>query len=676
MTEEITTEIAPGTIAMGAGAPETDALAVSTLRFLAADMVEEAQSGHPGLPMGAAPMVWVLFSRHLRHDPTDSHWPDRDRFVLSAGHGSPLLYGLLHMFGYDLPVDELRRFRQIGSRTPGHPEFGHTDGVETTTGPLGQGLAMAVGMALAERMQAARFPEITDHRTYALAGDGCLMEGISQEAISLAGHLRLGRLTVLWDDNRITIDGPTAKSTSDDNLARFAASGWHVQGVEDGTDLDAIDAALAAAKADPRPSLIAVRTVIGHGAPGIEGTSAAHGAPLGATVLAAAKAAVDWTYPAFTVPTAVSDRCAELADAGRAEHQTWSERLARFAQDDPARATEWRRTWAREVHPDLDAVIAGVATGKARATRQTSQSVLSAAAAALPELVGGSADLATSTGTVTGQRAVTRDDFSGAVLNFGIREFGMAAVLNGLSLHGGFRTYGSTFLVFSDYLRPALRLSAMMGQPVIYLLTHDSVAVGEDGPTPQPVEHIESLRLIPGLTVLRPADDVETAAAWRQALATTDGPTVLVLSRQSVPSLPAGTDLPDFLTVHGGRVVRDVADPDVDLLATGSEVSLALGAAELLEADGVRARVVSVPWRERHAATTSAADRAPVTVSIEAGVTSGWASLATVRIGVDRFGASGKASDVLAQLGLTPAAVAARVAAAVRTETTTDQTRR
>jgi len=676
MTSAITTDIVPGTVGIVAGTPGTDALAVSTLRFLAADMVEEAQSGHPGLPMGAAPMAWVLFSRHLRHDPTDSHWPDRDRFVLSAGHGSPLLYGLLHMSGYDLPVDELRRFRQLGSRTPGHPEFGHTDGVETTTGPLGQGLAMAVGMALAERMQAARFPEITDHRTYALVGDGCLMEGISQEAISLAGHLGLGRLTVLWDDNRITIDGPAAQSTSDDNQARFAASGWHVQSVEDGTDLDAIDAALTAAKADPRPSLIAVHTVIGHGAPGIEGTPAAHGAPLGATVLADAKAAVGWTYPPFTVPDTVADRCAQLADAGRAAHETWSERLARFTQVDPARAGVWRRTWAREVHPDLDAAISGVATGKARATRQTSQSVLSAAAAALPELVGGSADLATSTGTVTGQRAVTRDDFSGEVLNFGIREFGMAAVLNGLSLHGGFRTYGSTFLVFSDYLRPALRLSAMMGQPVIYLLTHDSVAVGEDGPTHQPVEHIESLRLIPGLTVLRPADDVETAAAWRQALATTDGPTVLVLSRQSLPSLPVGTARPDFLTVDGGRVVRAVADPDVDLLATGSEVVLALGAAELLEADGVRARVVSVPWRERHAATTSAADRAPVTVSIEAGVTSGWADLATVRIGVDRFGASGKASDVLAHLGLTPAAVAARVAAAVHVETTTDQTRR
>ncbi len=667
------TDLAPGSVGRAGASPAdagVDALAVWTLRFLAADMVEAAQSGHPGLAMGAAPMAWVLFSRHLRHDPADPRWPDRDRFVLSAGHGSPLLYGLLHAFGYDLPIDELRRFRQLGSRTPGHPELGHTDGVETTTGPLGQGLAMAVGMALAERMQAARFPEITDHRTYALVGDGCLMEGISQEAISLAGHLGLGRLIVLWDDNRITIDGPAAQSTSDDTLARFAASGWHVQGVGDGTDLEAIDAALAAAKADPRPSLVAVRTVIGHGAPGVEGTPAAHGAPLGATVLAAAKAAAGWAYPELTVPGAVADHCALLATAGRAAHASWAERWARFAQAEPARADVWRRTWSRELPPDLDAAISGVVTGIARATRQTSQSVLRAATSAMPELVGGSADLATSTGTVTGQRVVTRDDFSGAVVNFGIRELGMAAVLNGLSLHGGFRAYGSTFLVFSDYLRPALRLSALMGQPVIYLLTHDSVAVGEDGPTHQPVEHLESLRLIPGLTVLRPADDVETAAAWRQALATTDGPTVLVLSRQSVPSLPVGGTGRDFLAADGGRVVRAVADPDVDLLATGSEVGLALEAAELLEAEGLRARVVSVPWRERHAATFSARERAPITVSIEAGVTSGWAGLATVRIGVDRFGASGTASDVLAHLGLTPAVVASRVVAAIRAATT------
>jgi transketolase len=656
---------------------ETDAAAVSTIRFLAADMVEEARSGHPGLPLGAAPMAWVLFSRHLRHDPTDAHWPDRDRFVLSAGHGSALLYGLLHVFGYDLPMTELRRFRQLGSATPGHPELGHTDGVETTIGPLGQGLAMAVGMALAERMQAARFPEITDHRTYCLVGDGCLMEGVSQEAVSLAGHLGLGRLVVLWDDNQITIDGAVGQSSSDDQPARFAASGWHVQSVADGTDLEAIDAAITAANGDPRPSLIAVRTVIGHGARGVEGTPAAHGAPLGTRVLAATKADAGWTHPSFTVPDAVADRCAQLAAEGRDAHRDWSRRMASFAQEAPSRADLWRRTWARELPGDVDALIAEVGTGHDRATRQSSQAVLTALCAGLPELVGGSADLATSTGTVTGQRAVGRNDYSGEVVNFGIREFGMAAVLNGLSLHGGFRVYGSTFLVFSDYLRPALRLSALMRQPVIYLLTHDSVAVGEDGPTHQPVEHVESLRLIPGLTVLRPADDVETAAAWRQALATTDGPTVLVLSRQSVPSLVRESDPIGFLPNHGGRVVRAVAAPDVDLLASGSEVGLAIAAAELLEAQHVSARVVSVPWRERHAERVSAADRAPLTVSVEAGVTSGWAGLATVRIGVDQFGASGKAPDVLAHLGLTAADVATRVAAAVHgSPTTDDQARR
>lgn len=651
------------TVVTTAPVPATDDLAVATLRFLAADMVEEARSGHPGLPLGAAPMAWVLFSRHLRHDPSDSSWPDRDRFVLSAGHGSALLYAMLHVFGYDLPMDELRRFRQLGSATPGHPEYGHTDGVETTTGPLGQGLAMAVGMAVAERMQHARYPEVTDHHTYALVGDGCLMEGISQEAISMAGHLGLGRLVVLWDDNRITIDGPVGQASSDDQQARFAASGWHVQTVEDGTDLEAIDAAITAAKADPRPSLVAVRTVIGHGAPGIEGTPAAHGAPLGPEVLAAAKAAAGWSHPPFTVPEAVAEHCARLAADGRARRHGWSMRLRAFAQDAPERAERWRRTWARDLPPVLDAAIARVEIGRDRATRQSSQAVLAALTAELPELVGGSADLAGSTGTAVGGRPVTREDFSGTVLNFGIRELGMAAVLNGMSLHGGFRVYGSTFLVFSDYLRPALRLSALMRQPVVYLLTHDSVAVGEDGPTHQPVEHVESLRLIPGLTVLRPADDVETAAAWRQALATTDGPTAIVLTRQAVPSLgaaPAG-----FLTERGGRVVRDATSPDVDVLASGSEVALAVAAAHLLADQGVAARVISVPWRERYTARSAGTPRAPLTVSVEAGVTSGWAALAGVRIGVDRFGASGKATDVLAHVGLTPHDVATRIRTAL-----------
>lgn len=662
----------PDTVAVRGWAPDTtDARAVDTLRFLAADMVQRANSGHPGMPMGAAPMAWVLWSRHLKHDPADSRWSDRDRFVLSAGHGSALLYGLLHVFGYDLPMSELERFRQLGSRTPGHPEFGHTDGVETTTGPLGQGLAMAVGLALGERMQAARFPEVTDHHTYALAGDGCLMEGISHEAISLAGHLGLGRLIVLWDDNNITIDGSVGQSSSDDQLARFAAQGWHVLHVEDGTDLAAIDAALTAAKADPRPSLIGVRTVIGHGAPGIEGTAKAHGSPLGEEALAAAKAAVGWDHPPFTVPAEVAARCAQVGVQGARAHHDWQAAYDAWAAADPVRAAEWERRQQRGLPVGLDEALASVGSGNDKATRQSSQAVLKALTAVAPELVGGSADLAGSTGTATGQPAVTREDYAGSVIHFGIREFGMATVLNGLALHGGFRPYGSTFLVFSDYLRPALRLSALMSQPVIYLLTHDSVAVGEDGPTHQPVEHVESLRLIPNVTVLRPADDVETVAAWRTALTNTTGPTVLVLTRQSVGSLPDPDLSADFIAEAGGRVVREAADAQVELLASGSELGVALGAAELLAADGVATRVVSIPWRERYAATHTSPG-APLTASVEAGVTSGWAGLTDggVRVGIDGFGASGPASDVLRHFGLTPDAVAADIRAALARRTT------
>lgn len=638
---------------------DVDRLAVDTLRFLAADMVEQAQSGHPGMPMGAAPMAWALFSRHLKHDPNDSGWADRDRFVLSAGHGSALQYALLHVFGYDLPMAELKRFRQLGSATPGHPEYGHTDGVETTTGPLGQGLATAVGLALAERMQAARYPEITDHHTFVIVGDGCLMEGVSHEAASLAGHLGLGRLIVLFDDNSITIDGGTDQSCSDDTLGRFASYGWHVDRVEDGTDVDAVDAAITAAKDDPRPSFIAVRTVIGHGAPGVEGTSKAHGAPLGPEVLAAAKAAAGWPAEPFTVPAEVRERCEELAAVGAAEHATWKARFTTLEQEDAERAAEWRRTQARELPADLDAVLAAVERGQARATRQSSQAALRALSAALPELVGGSADLAGSTGTATGQQAVAPDDFSGSVVNFGVREFAMAAVLNGLSLHGGFRPYGSTFLVFSDYLRPALRLSALMRQPVVYILTHDSVAVGEDGPTHQPVEHVESLRMIPGVRVLRPSDDHETVAAWRAALEHTDGPTVLVLTRQAVASVEPAEDR--FLTEHGARVVVPHDAPEVDLLATGSEVGVAVAAAELLRGDGVASRVISVPWRERFVEARDRFGTAPLTVSVEAGVRTGWGGLTQEQVGIDEFGASGPGDTVLAHFGFTPQAVAERV---------------
>ncbi len=665
---------------------EVDRLAVDTLRVLAADMVQAANSGHPGLPMGAAPMAWALWSRHLRHDPAAPAWADRDRFVLSAGHGSALLYGLLHVTGYDLPEAELRAFRQLGSATPGHPEVGHTVGVETTTGPLGQGLAMAVGLALAERMTAARHPEITGHHTWALVGDGCLMEGVSHEAASLAAHLGLGRLVVLWDDNAITIDGATGLSTSEDQVARFEAYGWHVVRVLDGTDLVAIDAALAEAAADPRPSFVAVRTVIGHGAPGVEGTSKAHGSPLGAEVLAAAKARAGWGFGEFEVPSAVRERAREVAARGAAAHAAWRAAYDDYAGAHPESAAELERTWARGLPVDLGAALGSseertwpfppenpvVRSSEEpnpaptaprewqdRATRVSSKAALEAARSVMPELVGGSADLAGSTGVDVPGFLVTRDDASGDLIAFGIREFAMAAVMNGLSLHGEWRAFGSTFLVFSDYLRPALRLAALMRQPVIHVLTHDSVAVGEDGPTHQPVEHVESLRLIPGLQVLRPADDAETALAWRLALERTDGPTALVLSRQTVPALPRDTP------PTRAHAVRNPTDPDVEIVATGSEVALALVAAGALAADGVKARVVSAMDRSAYRP-----DHTLPRLSIEAGVTSGWRGLVDEAIGVDDFGASGPGPEVMAHVGLTPEAVVARVHALLATRRT------
>ncbi|MEU4649780.1 transketolase [Nocardia fluminea] len=652
---------------------ETDQLAVDTLRFLAADMVEAAQSGHPGMPMGAAPMAWTLWSRHLRHDPADPEWADRDRFVLSAGHGSALLYGLLHLFGYDLPVEELRRFRQLGSRTPGHPEFGETPGVECTTGPLGQGLGMAVGMALAERMTAARYPEVTGHRTYAIVGDGCLMEGVSHEVASFAGHLGLGRLIVLWDDNEITIDGAVGRSCGDDQVGRFAAYGWHTEVVPDGTDIEAIDAALTRAKDDPRPSFLAVRTVIGHGAPGLAGTPKAHGSPLGAQRLAQAKELAGWTLPSFAVPAPVQAMCAALAAIGGAEHTSWLEEFATFDALAPERAAQFRRAGARLLPADLLTALEGVAAQAPRATRQASQACLRAVLSTMPELVGGSADLAGSTGTECGE-VVHREDFTAGAIAFGIREFGMAAVLNGMSLHGGFRVFGSTFLVFADYLRPALRLSALMRQPVIYVLTHDSIAVGEDGPTHQPVEHVESLRVIPGLQVLRPADDAETALAWELALTRVDGPTALILSRQAIPRLdrPHTNDAAVELSqVFGAGESADresavdaalessaagASSRRVEIVSTGSEVALAVGVAEQLEADGHVVRVISALDRSRFVVDPSAH-----TISVEAGSTAGWAGLVDLAIGIDEFGHSGPGDEVMARHGFTVHAVLDRI---------------
>lgn len=646
--------------------PELDELAITTLRFLAVDAVQAANSGHPGLPLGAAPAVWTLWSRHLRHDPAHPDWPDRDRFILSAGHGSALLYALLHVFGYGLETAELARFRQLGSRTPGHPELGQTPGVETTTGPLGQGLANAVGMALAERMLAARCNDeqhtIVDHRTWVLAGDGDLMEGISHEAASLAGRLGLGRLVVLFDDNNITIDGTADISCGDDATARFAAYGWRTLCVDDGNDVDAIDRALAAArKDDSAPTFIRVRTTIGYGAPGVEGTSKAHGNPLGAETIAAMRARCGWPSTAFHVPEEVAMCAGRLAAEGATTRAGWVRDYAEWTVDNSRLAIDHRLDQVPGP-PEAEAAGSDAPTQKPIATRQASGIALNHLASRYPALVGGSADLAASTNTGIPGGSVSSDDFSGRTIHFGIREHGMAAVMNGIAVHGGLRPFGSTFLVFADYLRPALRLSALMRQPVIYVFTHDSVHVGEDGPTHQPVEHIESLRLIPGVTVLRPADNGETAIAWDIAARNLTGPTVLILTRQSLPNL--GESGLDDLRLNGFRTIgRFLDQPDVLLGASGSEVSLAVAAAELLAERGVRAAVISVMWRERLAAVLSerrAALPDVPAVWIEAGVTVGWRALARDRddvIGLNRFGESGPGPQVAAHLGLTPDAI-------------------
>lgn len=647
---------------------EIDRLAISTLRFLAADAVQSANSGHPGLPLGAAPAAWVLWSRHLRHDPADPRWPDRDRFVLSAGHGSALLYALLHVFGYDLSLNELGQFRQLGSRTPGHPEFGLTPGVETTTGPLGQGLANAVGMALAERMLAARCNDgehrVVDHRTWVLAGDGDLMEGISHEAASLAGRLGLGRLTVIFDDNNVTIDGPADVSCADDALGRFASYGWHTLSVEDGNDVAAIDQVLTEARAvESAPTFIKLRTTIGYGAPGLEGTSKVHGSPLGAETIAAMRSNFDWPSTAFYVPPNLRSVTAGLAADGSTARSEWIRGYANWTADHQQLAVDFPLDRVPAA-PDADLVAALSDAGAGRmATRQASGAALNVLAPEYRALVGGSADLAGSTNTAIPGGDVSAGDYAGRTIHFGIREHAMAAVMNGISVHGGLRPFGSTFLVFSDYLRPALRLSALMGQPVVYVFTHDSVHVGEDGPTHQPIEHVESLRLIPGLTVLRPADAAETAVAWEIAAHNMSGPTALVLTRQNLPAL-GDIGLAD-VRERGFRVVRESSgETDVVLAASGSEVSLALEAADLLAARGVHTVVISVMWRERLQEALSRDRRVLPDVPVvwtEAGVRTGWRAVAEDRdavVGIGRFGESGPGPQVAAHLGLTATAIA------------------
>ena len=646
----------------------------NAIRALAMDAVEKAKSGHPGMPMGMADVATVLFQRFMKFDASRPDWPDRDRFVLSAGHGSMLLYALHYLLGYPgMTRADLEKFRQLGSPTAGHPEYGHAPGVETTTGPLGQGLATAVGMAIAERLSAARFgADLVEHNTYVIAGDGCLMEGVSHEAIDLAGHLKLSRLTVLWDDNSISIDGPTSLATSTDQMARFAASGWHTVRV-DGHDPEAVNKALEAAKADPRPSLIACRTVIGYGSPGKQGKESCHGAPLGDGEIAAARETLVWPHAPFEVPAEVLNAWRAAGQRSAAARTAWEARRAASPKG-AAFDAFMKGDAAAEVAGPLAAFRAQLAADKPKvATRKSSEMTLGVINDATRATIGGSADLTHSNFTITmGMGEVAPDDFSGRYIHYGVREFGMATAMNGIALHGGFVPYGGTFLVFSDYARGAIRLSALMGLRVIYVLTHDSIGLGEDGPTHQPVEHLASLRALPNLYVFRPADAIETAECWEIAIAARNTPSALSLSRQNLATLERPVS--ENLSAKGAYVLREPAGGrDVTLLATGSEVELALTSADALAAKGIKAAVVSMPCWELFEAQ-SESYRAAVLgtaprVGIEAAVRQGWDRWIGERgafIGMNGFGASGPAAALYAHFGITAEAVVAAATALVK----------
>jgi transketolase len=648
----------------------------NAVRFLAIDAVEKAGSGHPGMPMGMADVATVLFSRFLKFDPADPQWPDRDRFVLSAGHGSMLLYALLYLTGYeDVSLEQLKQFRQWGSKTPGHPEYGHTAGVETTTGPLGQGLATAVGMAMSERMMNARYgDELVDHFTYVVAGDGCLMEGLSHEAISLAGHLRLNRLVVLFDDNQISIDGTTALACSDDQLARFAASGWSV-GRVDGHDPQAIAAAIERARTSEAPSLIACRTRIGYGSPGRQGSEKAHGAPLGAEEVAKTRDALNWPHPPFEIPPAVLARWREAGSCGRAARQSWKDRARRLSANGRSPCIDALNKKLPAAYDDAMSQLVArlVADRPSIATRQASQQVINVIAQALPNLLGGSADLTHSNLTLAKtQESVAPGRLQGSYIHYGVREHAMAAAMNGIALHGGFIPYGGTFLAFADYSRPAIRLAALMGIRVIHVMTHDSIGLGEDGPTHQPVEHLAALRAIPNLLVFRPADAVETAEAWDCALRAETSPSVLCLSRQASPAIRDATTSAN-LVARGAYVVAEPEGArDVTLIATGSEVSLALEASRRLAAENVRAAVVSAPCFALFAAQ-SADYRATILgaaprVGIEAAVLGDWPRWIGEHgefVGMTGFGASAPAGVLYREFNITPDAIAARARRAI-----------
>jgi transketolase len=647
-------------------------LAADTIRGLAMDAVQKANSGHPGMPMGMADAAVVLWTQFLKHNPSDPLWADRDRFVLSAGHGSMLLYSLLHLSGYDLPLTQLREFRQWGSLTPGHPEYGLTPGVETTTGPLGQGISNAVGMAIAERWLAAKFNqsgcEIVNHYTYVIASDGDLMEGVSHESCSLAGHLGLGKLILLYDDNGISIDGPTSLAFTEDVIARFEAYGWHTQRI-DGHDSLAVENAIAEAQAEiNRPSLIACKTHIGFGSPNRQDSHKAHGEPLGANEVRLTKAKFGWPDEPFFVPEEAREFMQQSAAIAVARQKEWEETFAAYCRVYPELAAAFYSALHGDLPEGWDSNFPSFTDAKPIATRAASGAVLDAIAPKIPNLLGGSADLTPSNNTLPKKaRALTRDDFAGQYLHFGVREHSMGGILNGLALHGGVRPYGGTFLIFSDYMRPAIRLAALMELPVIFIFTHDSIGLGEDGPTHQPVEQLSSLRLIPNLAVFRPADAAETVEAWRCALVRRDGPTAFVLTRQALPVIDRAHYASAEGAARGAYILCGVDNPEVILLATGSEVQLALAAQEILTAQQVRVRVVSMPcWklfdqqpREYSEAVVPSIVRARV--AVEAGATFAWSRYVGLDgeiVGLDRFGASAPQAVLYREFGITAGAVA------------------
>jgi transketolase len=647
----------------------------NAIRALSMDAVQAANSGHPGMPMGMADVATVLFTQFLKYDPAHPDWADRDRFVLSAGHGSMLLYSLLHLTGYDsISMDDIRNFRQLGSPCAGHPEFGHAAGIETTTGPLGQGIATAVGMALAERLLAARFgDDIVDHHTYVLAGDGCLMEGISQEAISLAGHLNLSKLIVLWDDNRITIDGPVELSSSEDQAARFRAAGWNTLAV-DGHDPDAVAGSIQAAKSSDRPTMIACRTIIGYGAPNVQGTSATHGAALGDKEVAAAREHMGWASAPFEIPGDIMAAWRSAGARGATAFQAWQGRMAGI---EAGKRAEFERRQRGELPQGLDAAIkdyiAGlVAKPASVATRKASEMALEVINAVVPETIGGSADLTGSNNTKTkGQGVVKPGDFAGSFIHYGIREHGMAAAMNGIALHGGLIPYSGTFMVFTDYCRPAIRLSALMALRVIYVMTHDSIGLGEDGPTHQPVEHLASLRAMPNLDVMRPADVVETAECWQIALESTHTPSILALSRQNLPQQRLAVEKENLCAKGAYELMPADGAAKVTLFASGSEVAIAVDARARLQAEGIPTRVVSVPCfelfeRQPAAYQKQVLGEGTARVAVEAGVRQGWERFVGTEggfVGMSGFGASAPIKALYEHFGITADKVAAEAKA-------------